>query len=79
VAICGHTHHAEAEGAESEPLAESVRHCDQTRNAVEERTRAGVAYYNSGCWTEIPATYLVVDAGRVALETYAGVEAEVGV
>ena len=27
----------------------------------------GVDYFNSGCWTEIPAHYLTVKAGRIEL------------
>jgi UDP-2,3-diacylglucosamine pyrophosphatase LpxH len=33
--------------------------------------RRPVAYFNSGCWTEKPCTYLVLEKGVVAVHTYA--------
>jgi hypothetical protein len=33
-----------------------------------------VAYFNSGCWTELPCTYLTVRAGAVRLHEF-GAEA----
>jgi UDP-2,3-diacylglucosamine pyrophosphatase LpxH len=35
---------------------------------------SGVRYYNSGCWTERPSTYLAVRDGQVELHTYTPVE-----
>lgn len=29
-----------------------------------------IAYFNSGCWTELPCSYLTVAAGRVRLHTF---------
>jgi UDP-2,3-diacylglucosamine pyrophosphatase LpxH len=40
--------------------------CGHTHDAVVRRDQA-VAYYNSGCWTELPCTYLSVQDGRVEL------------
>src|SRR5262249_34423388 len=30
----------------------------------------GVEYFNSGCWTESPCTYLTVECGRVCLHSF---------
>jgi UDP-2,3-diacylglucosamine pyrophosphatase LpxH len=43
--------------------------CGHTHHAAVNRARA-VPYYNSGCWTESPGTYLTVVAGRVQLHSY---------
>jgi UDP-2,3-diacylglucosamine pyrophosphatase LpxH len=32
--------------------------------------KSGVAYYNSGCWTELPTTYLAIRHGNVQLRKY---------
>jgi UDP-2,3-diacylglucosamine pyrophosphatase LpxH len=29
-----------------------------------------LAYYNSGCWTEVPCTYLTIDDGRIDLHSF---------
>ena len=50
IALCGHTHHAEA----AEPTPQWP-----------------VAYYNSGCWTELPSTYLMIRRGKVEACRYA--------
>jgi UDP-2,3-diacylglucosamine pyrophosphatase LpxH len=42
MAVCGHTHKAEAAGD----------------------------YFNSGCWTEKPCTFLEVRSGAVEVKTY---------
>jgi UDP-2,3-diacylglucosamine pyrophosphatase LpxH len=34
------------------------------------KTDQAIAYYNSGSWTELPCTYLTVDAGAVQLHVY---------
>ena len=31
-----------------------------------------VSYYNSGCWTEKPCTYLILEKGIVTLHNYTG-------
>ena len=33
-------------------------------------TAGPVHYFNSGCWTERPCTYLTIEDGRVELHTY---------
>jgi UDP-2,3-diacylglucosamine pyrophosphatase LpxH len=30
----------------------------------------GIDYFNSGCWTELPSTWLAVDAGHIAIRHY---------
>ncbi len=44
--------------------------CGHTHLAME-RDERPVAYFNSGCWTEKPCTYLVLEKGIVSLRTYA--------
>lgn len=34
-----------------------------------------VAYYNSGCWTELPCSYLAITGGRVEVRNYTPAEA----
>jgi UDP-2,3-diacylglucosamine pyrophosphatase LpxH len=43
--------------------------CGHTHHAAVNRAQP-VHYYNSGCWTETPGTYLTVAAGAVRLHTY---------
>jgi UDP-2,3-diacylglucosamine pyrophosphatase LpxH len=43
--------------------------CGHTHAAVA-RTDAAVAYFNSGCWTELPGTYLTVDRGVIELHEF---------
>jgi UDP-2,3-diacylglucosamine pyrophosphatase LpxH len=40
--------------------------CGHTHHAVA-KTDGDVHYFNSGCWTELPSTYLTVDNGVVTL------------
>jgi UDP-2,3-diacylglucosamine pyrophosphatase LpxH len=47
----------------------SVVCCGHTHFAVA-HDEPSVAYYNSGCWTEAPCTYLTVEAGNIQLHTY---------
>jgi UDP-2,3-diacylglucosamine pyrophosphatase LpxH len=51
--------------------------CGHTHHAVIGQTEH-VEYYNSGCWTELPCTYLTVDRGRVDLRSFRGWPAEDG-
>ena len=44
--------------------------CGHTHHA-EAATAGGTSYYNSGCWTESPCTYLTIYKGEVALKAYA--------
>ncbi len=53
-------------------LADAVC-CGHTHYAVA-RDGPGVAYYNSGCWTEAPCTYLTVANGAVELHSHDAVE-----
>jgi UDP-2,3-diacylglucosamine pyrophosphatase LpxH len=43
--------------------------CGHTHVATTNRN-GPVAYYNSGCWTELPCTYLAVQDGRVEVLTF---------
>jgi UDP-2,3-diacylglucosamine pyrophosphatase LpxH len=43
--------------------------CGHTHAAVA-HTEQPVAYFNSGCWTELPCTYLTVAEGVVRLHTF---------
>jgi UDP-2,3-diacylglucosamine pyrophosphatase LpxH len=46
--------------------------CGHTHHACDEPAEPGEpAYFNCGCWTESPGTYLIVREGRVALESFA--------
>lgn len=44
--------------------------CGHTHVAVA-RTDQPIAYFNSGCWTELPCTYLTVADGTVRLHVFA--------
>jgi UDP-2,3-diacylglucosamine pyrophosphatase LpxH len=43
--------------------------CGHTHAAIADR-RGPVAYFNSGCWTELPCTYLTVADGVVTLHCF---------
>ncbi|HTU16520.1 MAG TPA: UDP-2,3-diacylglucosamine diphosphatase [Gemmataceae bacterium] len=43
--------------------------CGHTHHAVA-KCGPPVAYYNSGCWTELPCTYLTVCDGKVELHSF---------
>ena len=43
--------------------------CGHTHRAVEDYS-GEVAYFNSGCWTERPCHYLIVEGGQVKLHEY---------
>jgi UDP-2,3-diacylglucosamine pyrophosphatase LpxH len=49
--------------------------CGHTHHAVIHETQP-VAYYNSGCWSEAPGTYLTVADGAVRLENFVAVQVE---
>jgi UDP-2,3-diacylglucosamine pyrophosphatase LpxH len=49
--------------------------CGHTHFAAD-HPGSGVAYYNSGCWTEAPCTYLTVAAGKIELHCYDAVLVE---
>ena len=49
--------------------------CGHTHMAMERNERP-VAYYNSGCWTEKPCTYLVLQKGIVTVHISADAPAE---
>jgi UDP-2,3-diacylglucosamine pyrophosphatase LpxH len=74
-----------AKKIEEGAIKEAVRNgcsavcCGHTHHAVFEHAGA-VDYYNSGCWTELPCTYLTIAAGRIELHSYlkAGVLLEPG-
>jgi UDP-2,3-diacylglucosamine pyrophosphatase LpxH len=42
--------------------------CGHTHHAVSKTESPG--YFNSGCWTELPCTYLAVDNGQIELRDY---------
>lgn len=43
--------------------------CGHTHSAIEEIDQP-IPYFNSGCWTELPCTYLTVEEGVVRLHTH---------
>ncbi len=43
--------------------------CGHSHHAVA-YTEQPIPYFNSGCWTELPCTYLTVAAGTVQLQTF---------
>jgi UDP-2,3-diacylglucosamine pyrophosphatase LpxH len=43
--------------------------CGHTHHAVA-KSELPLAYYNSGCWTELPCTYLTVRGGHVELHSF---------
>src|SRR5262249_45015149 len=43
--------------------------CGHTHHAVA-NTGGPVHYFNSGCWTELPCTYLTVEDGLIELHTF---------
>ncbi len=43
--------------------------CGHTHHSTAKQLPS-IAYYNSGCWTELPCTYLTLRAGRVALHSF---------
>ena len=49
--------------------------CGHTHVAAA-KTEQPIAYYNGGCWTELPCNYLTVVDGVVTLHAYAEEKAE---
>lgn len=45
--------------------------CGHTHMEVAHPKYDGISYYNSGCWTELPCSYLQVCEGKVSLLHYA--------
>lgn len=45
--------------------------CGHTHMEVSHPNPSGVGYYNSGCWTELPCSYITVCDGQVELRHYA--------
>jgi len=43
--------------------------CGHTHKAMEER-RGRVHYYNSGCWTDVPSTYITIDRDNIKIHKY---------
>ncbi|MFH0929939.1 MAG: UDP-2,3-diacylglucosamine diphosphatase [Candidatus Moraniibacteriota bacterium] len=43
--------------------------CGHTHKAMEER-RGKIRYFNSGCWTEIPSTYITIDGKKIEICKY---------
>ena len=43
--------------------------CGHTHKALE-KTKQSPAYYNSGCWTDLPCTYITVNEGEVKIWEY---------
>src|SRR5262245_708218 len=46
--------------------------CGHTHHADADTSRS-VAYYNSGCWTELPCTFLSVTRGAIKVQTFEAV------
>jgi len=40
--------------------------CGHTHRA-DKKKKKGVSYFNSGCWTDIPATYILVDGEKISI------------
>jgi len=43
--------------------------CGHTHKAMQER-RGKIRYYNSGCWTDIPSTYITIDGKKIEICKY---------
>jgi UDP-2,3-diacylglucosamine pyrophosphatase LpxH len=43
--------------------------CGHTHKAMEER-QGDIHYYNSGCWTDIPSTYITIDRDNIKINNY---------
>jgi len=43
--------------------------CGHTHRADKKRKR-GIWYYNSGCWTDIPATFITIDENKIKIGKY---------
>jgi UDP-2,3-diacylglucosamine pyrophosphatase LpxH len=43
--------------------------CGHTHKAMQERRRK-IRYYNAGCWTDIPATYITLDGKKIDICKY---------
>jgi len=43
--------------------------CGHTHKAKKIK-RKGIQYYNSGCWTDIPSTYITIDKGDIKIRKY---------
>lgn len=43
--------------------------CGHTHKAMESN-RGDVHYYNCGCWTDIPATYITIDRDDMKIQQY---------
>ncbi|HLM84538.1 MAG TPA: UDP-2,3-diacylglucosamine diphosphatase [Candidatus Bathyarchaeia archaeon] len=43
--------------------------CGHTHKALQKK-RGKIRYFNSGCWTEIPATYIAADGEKIAICKY---------
>ena len=43
--------------------------CGHTHKAMQER-RGRIHYFNSGCWTEIPSTYITIDGKKIEICKY---------
>jgi predicted phosphodiesterase len=43
--------------------------CGHTHKALKEK-KGKIRYFNSGCWTEIPSTYVTLDEKKVEIHKY---------
>jgi UDP-2,3-diacylglucosamine pyrophosphatase LpxH len=43
--------------------------CGHTHKTIQER-RGKIHYFNSGCWTEIPSTYITIDGKKIEICKY---------
>lgn len=43
--------------------------CGHTHKAMKSKSR-GVTYYNSGCWTDVPSTYITIDQDKIEIHNY---------
>lgn len=43
--------------------------CGHTHKAMQER-RGNIHYYNCGCWTDVPSTYITLDGKKIEIHEY---------
>jgi UDP-2,3-diacylglucosamine pyrophosphatase LpxH len=43
--------------------------CGHTHKAIQKMNHS-IKYYNSGCWTDIPCTYITIDEGNINIRDY---------
>ena len=61
-----------AEGAIAEAKEQGARYvfCGHTHKAVDKSKGCYVKYYNSGCWTDDPCTFITIDEKNIQVREY---------